>query len=160
MRASQMSKKEMNKTSNFERLSGLITQSHSNERKARLIEHYKKIKQQRWEERGQQPWAADQHLREEGGEVRASLTNNISPPTPGIASGCLRTLISDRDTHLKVNKICSLASQSVKRRWPNYQAPLPDLFIQLCHDFIGTACLLSCQFANLRIMNCDNLIEV
>ena len=115
MRASQMSKKEMNKTSNFERLSGLITQSHSNERKARLIEHYKKIKQQRWEERGQQPWAADQHLREEGGEVRASLTNNISPPTPGIASGCLRTLISDRDTHLKVNKICRLASQSVWR---------------------------------------------
>ena len=39
-----------NHTANFERLSGLITQSTANERKARLIAHYKKVKEAKREE--------------------------------------------------------------------------------------------------------------
>ena len=46
----------MNLTANFERLSGLINQSSTNERKARLIAHYKKVKEAKREEQASADW--------------------------------------------------------------------------------------------------------
>lgn len=43
--AAKRTKSSHNSTANFERLSGLITEAVSDEKKARLIAHFKKIKQ-------------------------------------------------------------------------------------------------------------------
>ena len=52
----QKQEKHFNHTANFERLSGLIDESHSNERKAKLIAHYKRIKEARREEIANSDW--------------------------------------------------------------------------------------------------------
>ena len=41
----------------------------------------------------------------QGESRRVRVMSNILPPTPGIASGCLSTLMSDRETHLKGEEI-------------------------------------------------------
>ena len=46
----------MNQTTNFERLSSLIDKSSTNERKSKVIAHYKKIKQARKEKKVSSDW--------------------------------------------------------------------------------------------------------